>query len=83
MITRAVGVVPGVEPDIASLRVRPGDLFVLCSDGISSQLDDDEIQACIEKRGHGLAGAAVDLVGLANARGGEDNATVVLVLLDR
>ena len=82
VITRAVGVVPGVEPDIAALRVRAGDLFVLCSDGISSQLHDDEIQHCLDKRHADLGAAAVDLVALANASGGDDNATVVLVLLD-
>ncbi|MEX2209146.1 MAG: protein phosphatase 2C domain-containing protein [Myxococcota bacterium] len=82
VITRAVGVVTGVEPDVSALRVRPDDLFVLCSDGISSQLNDDEIQHCIEKRRADLGSAAVDLVALANARGGDDNATVILVQID-
>jgi serine/threonine protein phosphatase PrpC len=81
VITRAVGVVTGVEPDVSALRVRPDDLFVLCSDGISSQLEDHELQACIEKRQGGLASAATDLIALANARGGDDNATIILVHL--
>jgi protein phosphatase len=81
VITRAVGVVPWVEPDVAALRARVGDLFVLCSDGISSQLEDAEIERCLGARAVGLGNAAVSLVALANERGGEDNATVVLVEL--
>jgi protein phosphatase len=82
VITRAVGVVPGVEPDVSGLRVRPGDLFLICSDGISAQVCDDELERCLEKRGAGLGHAAVELVTLANERGGDDNATAVLVELE-
>jgi protein phosphatase len=81
VITRAVGVVASVEPDISALRIRPDDLFILCSDGISSQLNDDEIQSLIEKCPTSPAAAAVNLIAQANARGGDDNATVVLVHL--
>ena len=81
VITRAVGVLAGIEPDVSALRARPDDLFVLCSDGISSQLNDDEIQHRIEKRPASLATAATDLIAQANARGGDDNATVILVHL--
>ena len=81
VITRAVGVVDVVAPDVASLRPRPGDVFVICSDGISAQLTDAEIRDCLLERRGALAQAASDLVDLANARGGEDNATVVLVAI--
>jgi protein phosphatase len=80
VITRALGVVQGVEPDVASLRAQPGDLYVLCSDGISSQIADAELHECLEKR-RDLASGATDLILLANARGGDDNATVILVHL--
>ena len=79
VITRAVGVLDTVDPDIASLRPLAGDLFVLCSDGISSQLTDDEICDCLLECRADLPRASRELVDLANARGGEDNATVVLV----
>jgi len=82
VITRAIGVVAGVEPDVAALRVRAGDLFLLCSDGISSQIGDADLERCLAQRGAGLEAAAAELVAIANARGGEDNATVVLVALD-
>jgi len=79
VITRAVGVLDAVDPDVASLRPHAGDVFVLCSDGISAQLTDDEIRDCLLECREDLARATRDLVDLANARGGEDNATVVLV----
>ena len=81
VITRALGVVPGVEPDVSSLRVQAHDVFALCSDGISSQMSDEELGEAIEKR-KDLATAAHGLIELANARGGDDNATVILVRLD-
>ncbi len=79
VITRAVGVLESVTPDVASLKPRPGDVFVLCSDGISGQLTDDEIRDCLAECRTNLTRASRELVDLANARGGEDNATVVLV----
>jgi serine/threonine protein phosphatase PrpC len=81
VITRAVGVLPAVEPDVSSLRVRAGDVLLLCSDGISAQLADDELEHCLSGR-RDLDAAAERLIELANARGGEDNATVILVGLD-
>jgi protein phosphatase len=79
VITRAVGVLESVDPDVASLRPHAADVFVLCSDGISAQLTDDEIRDCLTECQTDLSRASRDLVDLANARGGEDNATVVLV----
>jgi protein phosphatase len=79
VITRAVGVLERVAPDVASLRARSGDTFVLCSDGISGQLTDAEIRDCLFECGQDLARASRELIEMANARGGEDNATVVIV----
>jgi len=81
VITRAVGVLESVDPDVASLRPHCGDVFVLCSDGISAQLTDDEIRDCLLECQSDLSRASRDLVDLANARGGEDNATVILVAI--
>lgn len=81
VITRAVGVLPAVEPDLSSVRARAGDVLMLCSDGISAQLSDDELEHCLSGR-RDLDAAAERLVELANARGGEDNATVILVGLE-
>ena len=79
VITRAVGVLESVAPDVASLRPHRGDAFVLCSDGISGQLTDDEIRDCLLESGEDLSRATRELVQLANVRGGDDNATVVVV----
>ncbi len=82
VITRALGVASEVEPDTAALRTAPGDLFLLCSDGLTGQLADREIASLLAARREDLPGAACALVDLANARGGEDNTTVVLVARD-
>ena len=83
VITRAVGVLAAVEPDVATLRARVGDLFLICSDGISSQIGDADMARCLAKQPcAGLEAAAAELVAIANARGGEDNATVVLVAVE-
>jgi protein phosphatase len=79
VITRAVGVLESVAPDVASLKPQPGDVFVLCSDGISGQLTDGEIRDCLLECQLDLSRASRELVDLANARGGEDNSTVILV----
>jgi protein phosphatase len=79
VITRALGVGPDLEPDVGSLRTVPEDLFLLCSDGLTSQVADREIASLLVARRGDLPGAARALVDLANARGGDDNTTVVLV----
>jgi protein phosphatase len=79
IVTRALGVQPEVEPDTAQLRVRPGDLFALCTDGISAALPEPELAQILCSAPADLAVTARALVDAANARGGEDNATVVLV----
>jgi protein phosphatase len=79
VITRALGVSPGLEPDAGMLRLRPDDAFVLCTDGICAALSEDEIARVLALAGPDLDAAADDLISLANERGGEDNATVVIV----
>lgn len=78
VITRALGVASTVEPDIGEFRVRKGDRFLLCSDGISAQLSDEEIKE-IAFGSRDLEQGAQALVVAANGKGGEDNASVVLV----
>lgn len=77
-ITRALGTDPAVEVEVQTVPGQVGDLFLLCSDGLSVMLGDDEIAAAIvgAERDPQAAGAA--LVAAANAHGGEDNITVVL-----
>jgi serine/threonine protein phosphatase PrpC len=75
-LSRCVGFHPEVEPEVARLEVHPGDRFLLCSDGLSGQVTDDEIAAVLRREA--LAEAVTTLVEAANARGGVDNVTVVV-----
>jgi protein phosphatase len=82
VLTRALGVRRSVEADLAELTPAVDDTFVLCSDGLTSHVQDDEIAASVTSAAD-LEDACDRLVDTANARGGEDNITVVLVRCDK
>jgi serine/threonine protein phosphatase PrpC len=75
-ITRFVGDPRGVQPDVFVEDLRAGDRLVLCSDGLTRHVEPAEIAA--HASGRDLDRAATSLVDLANARGGEDNVTLVV-----
>jgi serine/threonine protein phosphatase PrpC len=77
VITRALGPEPRVPVDTMTVRARDGDVFVLCSDGLTTMLSDEEVAAVVAA-GDDLDTAARRLVGAANERGGRDNITVVI-----
>ena len=77
-ITRALGTEAAVEADIFTIEAEVDDLFLLCSDGLSDMLTDREMATAIATAGADPKVAAETLVKAANARGGEDNVTVVL-----
>ncbi|HUG64547.1 MAG TPA: Stp1/IreP family PP2C-type Ser/Thr phosphatase [Gaiellaceae bacterium] len=77
-ITRALGTDAAVDVEVQTIEGQVGDLFVLCSDGLSVMLGDEEIVAAIEGAGREPQAAGDALVAAANTRGGEDNITVVL-----
>ncbi|MBM3790364.1 MAG: serine/threonine-protein phosphatase [Acidobacteria bacterium] len=78
ILLQAVGVRPQVELVLRSMSLEPGDILLLCSDGLHAQMSNDEIFDVVTgSRGPDNACAA--LVDLANQRGGPDNITVVLV----
>jgi protein phosphatase len=77
-ITKALGTEATVDADVFTLDAAPGDLFVLCSDGLSDMLSEDEIADAIDSAGRDPRHAGEALVAAANAMGGEDNITVVL-----
>jgi protein phosphatase len=78
IITRALGIEPSVEVDHAELDAAIGDVFLLCSDGLFNEVDEDRI-ASVLRRLSDPSEAAAELVSLANAHGGRDNITVVVV----
>ena len=77
VITRALGTDPDVDVDTYTIESRPGDVFLLCSDGLTSMVGDAAILEAIEEHGGDLDRAARELVTRANRGGGEDNITVV------
>ncbi|HEX3686049.1 MAG TPA: Stp1/IreP family PP2C-type Ser/Thr phosphatase [Gaiellaceae bacterium] len=77
VITRALGTDPDVDVDTFSVETKPGDLFLLCSDGLTSMVDDETILREVERNRSDLSKAAKALVRAANKGGGEDNITVV------
>jgi serine/threonine protein phosphatase PrpC len=77
VLTRALGVRGHVQPDLAELTLSSGDLFVLCSDGLTNHVEDHEIAKLAGEPSELEAGCAA-LIELANRRGGEDNITVAL-----
>jgi protein phosphatase len=81
VLTRALGVRKNVEADLAELTPAVGDAVVLCSDGLTTHVDDAEI-AAVAVRERDVEAVCARLVDLANARGGEDNVTVALVRCD-
>lgn len=78
IITRAVGAADTVEPDFFSEEIKKGDLVLLCSDGLTNMLEDEEIRQIISG-GRDIAEMARELVKAANARGGRDNISVILI----
>ncbi len=81
VITRAVGTEPEVDVDTFTVEAEPGDLYLLCSDGLTDMVSDREILSVLAEADD-LDRAARALVDAANAGGGEDNITVVLFAVD-
>jgi protein phosphatase len=82
VLTRAVGVRRGVQPDLAELTPLAGDLFLMCSDGLTTHVRDEEIGELVASGGEPQQ-ICDALVAKANERGGEDNITVVLVRYEK
>lgn len=79
VLTQAVGVSEELIPEIYPLELVQGDILLLCSDGLNEMLADGEIEGVVRQHRHDLHKAVDTLVGEANARGGIDNISVVLV----
>jgi serine/threonine protein phosphatase PrpC len=77
IITRSVGVTPEVEVDIVTKKLKNGDSFLICSDGLSNLVEMKEMEKELCDRETVLA--AKSMVDLANKRGGDDNITLLVV----
>jgi PPM family protein phosphatase len=81
MLLQAIGQEEYLQVACSSMRVKNGDIFLLCSDGLSGKLTENEIKQIV-KAAPSLNVAAQQLINTAKERGGEDNITVILVLLE-
>ena len=83
LVTRAVGIDPEVETEIHTYAVETGDIYLLCTDGLSDMVTDEDIQTTLTSLQANLPLAAEQLVQQANDNGGRDNVSVILVRVAR
>ena len=81
IITRALGPEPEVEVDVQTVPAAPGDVFLLCSDGLTTMIDEERIAAALAKAGS-MKEAVRALVDAANKAGGRDNITALAFRLE-
>jgi serine/threonine protein phosphatase PrpC len=79
VVTRALGGKPDLAVDIQVQKMEPGDVLLLCSDGLTTMIPDEDIVEVVVEAGGDIEKAAKALVAEANSRGGEDNITVLLL----
>ena len=83
LVTRALGIDAAVEAEIHEYDTRPGDIYLLCSDGLSDMVVDEDIGMTLRALGANLNLAAQQLVQMANDNGGRDNISVILIRILR
>lgn len=79
LVTKALGIDPAVEPEIHEYDALPGDIYLLCSDGLSDMVSDADIGMTLQALGANLNLAVQQLVQMANDNGGRDNVSVILI----
>jgi len=77
-VTRALGVEPTVEVEVNEYEALPGDIYLLCSDGLPDMVEDDDIHLTISTFNASLDVVGKQLIELANDHGGRDNVSVML-----
>ena len=78
LVTRALGIDPSVQVDVRDEACEPGDIYLLCSDGLNDMVTDEEIRLTLSKYSANLVSAGHELIRLANENGGKDNISVIL-----
>ncbi|HNZ52857.1 MAG TPA: serine/threonine-protein phosphatase, partial [bacterium] len=81
VIMRALGMKDNVLVDIMKRDAKPGEIYIICSDGLSDMVPDKDIEE-IMNRGLSLEETAGVLIDQANANGGKDNITLILVMVE-
>jgi protein phosphatase len=77
-----LGLHPTLDADVKELAIQAGDFLILCSDGLSDLVQDEEMVGVLLNVGGDLNRACGDLIRLANLRGGKDNITILLIQID-
>ncbi|NTV96897.1 MAG: Stp1/IreP family PP2C-type Ser/Thr phosphatase [Thiobacillus sp.] len=78
IVTRGMGIEEMVDVEIHDYPIEPGDIYLLCSDGLSDMIDDTGIERLLGEPGNGLEQTARRLIDQANENGGRDNVSVIL-----
>mgnify|MGYP004541792773 CR=1 FL=1 len=78
IITRAIGVMPDVSVDFFEVELKQGDQILICSDGLTNMIDDEDIKRIVLSQ-RDIVEKAEKLIETANENGGRDNITVVLI----
>jgi len=79
LLLKGLGLEPAVVPSVGQSTLRPGQTYLLCSDGLTDPVTDEEIATILSHPGHSAQEAARALVDLANAHGAPDNVSVIVV----
>ena len=79
ILTKALGAREDLDFEVGDRSLQPGEIILLCSDGLTNMLPDPEIQRVVLASAHDLKQACRDLVAEANARGGRDNISAILL----
>jgi serine/threonine protein phosphatase PrpC len=79
VVTRALGGKSDLQVDMKVHKIEPGDMLLLCSDGLTTMMPDEEIARVVSEAKNDVEKATRELVAAANAKGGEDNITVVML----
>jgi len=83
LVTRALGIDSGVEPDLVEDMVRANDLYLMCSDGLTDVVSDEEIGRVLCESRANLKKTARQLIDMANHAGGPDNISVILIKVEK
>jgi protein phosphatase len=79
IVTRGLGIEESVDVEIHDYPTEIGDMYLLCSDGLSDMLEDTEIERILTEAGNDLSLTTHRLIEVANENGGRDNVSVILI----
>jgi len=80
LVTRALGIAPDVEADLVEDIVQPGDLYLMCSDGLTDVVSDEDICRTLIRCKNNLENTSTTLIQMANDAGGPDNISIIMIL---